>query len=298
MPEVLGPGSVDPRSVDWTAVAETSYVIHRHMHYEYPAPIDDLQHHLVVFPPRSHGDQQRLSYRLDVSNAKHEVRTRRDGFGNTVVGLSVPRVEQSIDFDAWMAVRRRNDAGPHRVRGALLQSRGLLEPSPLTLPDHSLREVAANLRRTEDDPLLLATRICNWVHQAMSYERGVTGVRTTAAEALALGRGVCQDYAHVMIALCRLCDLPARYVSGHLLGEGPMHAWVEVLLPSSDPGEGVACPFDPTHDRTVSLRYVTVAVGRDFGDVSPTRGTFRAARGGWLSSRQFVSLIAVQIRLI
>lgn len=298
MPEVIGPDSVDPGSVDWTEVAESSYLIHRHMRYEYPTPIDDLKHHLVVFPPRSHGDQQRLSYRLDVSHAEHEVTTRRDAFGNMVVGLSVPRVEQAIAFDAWMAVRRRTDAGPHRVRGALLKDRSLLDPSPLTAPDHSLREVAASLRKTEDDPLWLARRISSWVHLAMTYERGVTGVRTTAAEALALGRGVCQDYAHVMIALCRLCELPARYVSGHLLGEGPMHAWVEVLLPSATPGEGVACPFDPTHDRTVSLRYLTVAVGRDYGDVSPTRGTFRSSRGGWLSSRQFVSLIAVQIRLI
>ena len=65
----------------------------------------------------------------------------------------------------------------------------------------------------------------------MAYTHGVTGVRTTAAEAFALRRGVCQDYAHIMLALCRLCDLPARYVSGHLLGEGGTHAWVDVLLP-------------------------------------------------------------------
>jgi transglutaminase-like putative cysteine protease len=101
-----------------------------------------------------------------------------------------------------------------------------------------------------------------------------------------------------MIALCRLCKLPARYVSGYLVGEGPMHAWVEVLLPSKRPGEGIAWPFDPTHDRTVSLRYLTVAVGRDYADVSPTRGTFRAATGGTLSSHQFVGLTAVQARLI
>ena len=65
----------------------------------------------------------------------------------------------------------------------------------------------------------------------MRYAHGVTGVKTTAAEAFALRQGVCQDYAHVMLALCRACGLPARYVSGHLLGEGGTHAWVEVLLP-------------------------------------------------------------------
>jgi transglutaminase-like putative cysteine protease len=98
-----------------------------------------------------------------------------------------------------------------------------------------------------------------------------------------------------MIALCRLCDLPARYVSGHLLGEGAMHAWVEVLLQSDQhPGEGIAWPYDPTHDRPPSLSYLTVAVGRDYNDVSPTRGCFRADAGGSLSSHECVSLTAVE----
>jgi transglutaminase-like putative cysteine protease len=100
-----------------------------------------------------------------------------------------------------------------------------------------------------------------------------------------------------MIALCRLCDIPARYVSGHLVGDGPMHAWVEVLLPSSNPGEAIVWPFDPTHDRPVSLAYLTVAVGRDYSDVSPTRGTFRAATRGRLSSTESVNLTAVQYAL-
>ena len=68
------------------------------------------------------------------------------------------------------------------------------------------------------------------MHEAISYAHGVTSVATTAAEALAGGQGVCQDSAHVMIALCRAIGLPARYVSGHLLGEGGTHAWVEVIV--------------------------------------------------------------------
>jgi transglutaminase-like putative cysteine protease len=196
-----------------------------------------------------------------------------------------------------MVVQRKAGAGPHRVRGAWLRDRRMLRPSPLTQPDAVLREVAATLTGT-DDQLELAARLCAWVHGAMTFARGATTVGTTAAEALALGRGVCQDYAHVMIALCRLCGIPARYVSGHLLGEGPMHAWVEVLLPASDdPGGAVAWPFDPTHDRPAGLRYLTVAVGRDYADVSPTRGTFRAASGGRLSTEKSVSLTSVQYSL-
>jgi transglutaminase-like putative cysteine protease len=123
----------------------------------------------------------------------------------------------------------------------------------------------------------------------MTYTPGVTSVETTAAEALALSQGVCQDYAHVMLALCRLCDLPARYVSGHLLGEGGTHAWVDVLLP-----EAVVVAFDPTHGREVSLSYVTVAVGRDYRDVAPTSGSYTASFKGQLSSQRRVGLTAVQ----
>jgi transglutaminase-like putative cysteine protease len=86
-----------------------------------------------------------------------------------------------------------------------------------------------------------------------------------------------------MIALCRLASLPARYVSGHMLGEGVMHAWVQVLLPTAS-GNAMWQPFDPLHARRTDLSYITVAVGRDYGDVSPTRGQFRAARPGWLAT--------------
>jgi transglutaminase-like putative cysteine protease len=292
---MLDPQAVDPRSVDWPRVEQSSYLIHQQMSYQYPVPIHDLEHHLVVFPPRNHGDQRRITYQLDVSNAGHQMTTRKDAFGNLVVDLSVPRVEQTIDFEAWMVVERHANAGPHRVRGAWLRDRRLLDPSPLTQPDEAMREAAVELMAGEREPLALATAINSWVCRAMTYRPGVTDVGTSAADALALGHGVCQDYAHVMIALCRLCDIPARYVSGHLLGEGSMHAWVEVLLPSPEhQAEGIAWPLDPTHDRPLSLCYLTVAVGRDYSDVSPTRGTFTAPVGGCLSSHECVSLTAVE----
>jgi transglutaminase-like putative cysteine protease len=290
--------SVDPASVDWPQVAQSAYLIHQRMTYEYPTPIEDLEHKLVVLPPMSHGDQRRITYQLEVSHAEHRMTTRRDAFGNLVVDLSVPRVERSIDFQAWMVVERRASRGSHRVRRRWLRDRRLLEPSPLTQPDDILRRVAADLMATEGTSLALAARISSWVHGAMTYERGATDVTTTAAEALSRGRGVCQDYAHLMIAICRLCGIPARYVSGHLVGEGAMHAWVEVLLPSAEyPQEAIAWPFDPTHDRAPSLSYLTVAVGRDYGDVSPTRGTFRAPASGRLSSHWCVSLTEVQYGL-
>ena len=104
----------------------------------------------------------------------------------------------------------------------------LLRPTRLTAADAEIRQLAGTM--ADQDTLATADRFCAYVHDAISYAHGVTSVATTAAEALAGGRGVCQDAAHVMIALCRAVGLPARYVSGHLLGEGGTHAWVEVIV--------------------------------------------------------------------
>jgi transglutaminase-like putative cysteine protease len=88
-----------------------------------------------------------------------------------------------------------------------------------------------------------------------------------------------------MLALCRLCRLPARYISGHLVGEGGSHAWVEVLLPSAAGGGALeAVAYDPTNDRRAGDTYLTVAVGRDYADVAPTYGTYRGSAGGGLTS--------------
>jgi transglutaminase-like putative cysteine protease len=91
--------------------------------------------------------------------------------------------------------------------------------------------------------------------------------------------------------LCHLAGLPARYVSGHLLGQGGTHAWVEVIVPDGD--HAVAIPFDPCHDRRGDNRYVTVATGRDYADVAPTSGSYIGAPGGRLTANREVGVIAI-----
>ncbi|MDB5069533.1 MAG: transglutaminase protein, partial [Candidatus Eremiobacteraeota bacterium] len=101
----------------------------------------------------------------------------------------------------------------------------------------------------------------------------------------------CQDYAHVMIALCRLCGIPARYVSGHLLGEGGTHAWLEVIEPAPGTGTARVAGYDPTHDRRTTLNYVFVAAGRDYADVAPTSGQFSAPYIGRFTTSRRVDVI-------
>ncbi len=266
------------------------YLIHQTLRYDYPSPIADLEHRLVVIPPEVHGDQRRILHRLDVRGGPAAVvHHARDAFGNPVVEIWVPRVRRTLTFEAWVLLRRAAVPEPPRLPASALDDPRLHRPTALTAPDAALSAAATAHLDSGRTALRLAEELNGWVHRSMRYLRGVTGVSTTAAEAHALGGGVCQDYAHVMLTLCRLCGLPARYVSGHLLGEGATHAWVEVLL--AEGGAAVAHAFDPTHGVRVGLRHLTVAVGRDYADVAPTSGTFRAGPSGALTSRQRVTLM-------
>ena len=134
-------------------------------------------------------------------------------------------------------------------------------------------------------PLLEAAReLVSRIHREFAYQVQATDASTPALQALALRRGVCQDFAHVMIGCLRSLGLPARYVSGYLLTEPPpgqsrlvgsdaSHAWVSLYLPGEEPGApGQWSDLDPTNDRAPGEDYVQVATGRDYADVSPVRG--------------------------
>lgn len=290
-------GAVDHRTVDWRNVRWTAYLIHQHFHYDYPGRIHDLRQRLMIVPPARHGGQRLVTHKLEVSAPSVAIDATLDAYGNNELLLAVPEVERAIDFTAWIVVERDGNSDPARVDGAAFADPGLREPTPLTAPDDALREMAVELRDCGDTELTLAGRINSRIFRELTYAHGATGVRTPAAAAYALRRGVCQDYAHIMLAVCRLCGLPARYVSGHLLGEGGTHAWVEVLIPDPDRPAGagaVAYPFDPTHGTRPGLNYITIAVGRDYGDVAPTSGSFRAPFGGRLSADKRAGVTAVE----
>ncbi len=286
--------AVDPGAVDWRGASRASYLISQTFRYEYPEPIRDLNQRLVVIPPERFGDQRRLWHELRVRHDEARLEDRFDRFGNVVFNVFAPRVMDAIEFVAQAKVERRAD-WPHRITGGWPAERYLLERSALTDADDRILRAADQLAASEEWGIALADRINDWVYQSMTYRHGVTGVRTTAGEALALGAGVCQDYAHVMLALCRACSLPARYVSGHLLGQGGTHAWVEVVLPAPDaPSDAVVYTFDPTHASRGGLDHVTVAVGADYLDVAPTSGTYRAGVRGRLTASKRVSLLEAE----
>jgi transglutaminase-like putative cysteine protease len=284
---------LDHGRLDLDGAREITYRVQQSFTYAYDSPVTALAQRLVVVPRRRHGDLRRRSAQVRVSGAVHARRAREDAAGNTVVRVTAPQVDRAVEFRLTAVLDRVPADGLPVLPTSALRDPRLLRATRLTAPDDRLRGFAAGCATggPAGDPEALAEHICHEVYAALTYEFGITGIRTTAAEALAGGRGVCQDSAHVMLAVCHLLGLPARYVSGHLLGQGGTHAWVEVVVARGD--AAVAVAFDPCHGRRAGHRYVTVAVGRDYTDVAPTSGTFVGAPGGRLTGTRHVGVIAV-----
>jgi len=135
-----------------------------------------------------------------------------------------------------------------------------------------------DLKTPQGDALTALNRLNATLHDSFAYESGVTEVHSPIDDALKAERGVCQDFAHIMIAIARAWGVPSRYVSGYLHhGQGKdrssddaTHAWMEAWLPSMG-----WIGFDPTNNIVAGERHIRVAVGRDYADVPPTRGTFK-----------------------
>jgi transglutaminase-like putative cysteine protease len=285
------PKYIDHRAVDWPKVRRTRCQFYQRFEYVYPGPIYNLRQRLVIVPADRYGTQQVLDHQLTVNPLPISMRQDSDSFGNRVLELEVPQADRLVSFVAQMIVESAA-LDSERPLISAREAQYFLEHTALTMPDERIRGIARQLRSEAASEHDLAQRINDWVYSAMRYKSGVTTVKTSAAEALTLGQGLCQDYAHLMLAICRTADLPARYISGHMLGEGGSHAWVEVFLPTQG-GLG-AFAFDPTNKRQPHLGYVTVAVGRDYQDVSPTSGSFTAPYGGQLTCSKRAGLTLVE----
>jgi transglutaminase-like putative cysteine protease len=288
---VLEAPLLDHSELDLDAARRLTYVIEQSFRYDYDAPVTALRQRLVIIPPARHGSQYLRGHLLEVSGARARRYLRRDGHGNLVAWVHSEQVTQAVEFRLVAVVERVCGGGPAVLDAGALCDPRLLRPTRLTAADDRLRAMADDLAAHPGSPEQRAERICTAVHSTLSYQDGVTSVRTTAAQALAIGRGVCQDFAHVMLALCRLVGLPARYVSGHLLGQGGTHAWVEAVVPEAHRG-AVAVPLDPCNGRRAGSDYVTVATGRDYADVAPTSGSYVGTARGRLTAGRRVGILA------
>ena len=186
-----------------------------------------------------------------------------DYYGNHVVYLEVTRRHRRLEIRTDVLVDTQG--GALEVPGRRPEE--FLQAGRLTRLDEVSAERLACLSATDVRGLMAGVR------ELLRYESGVTGTDTDVNTALRLGRGVCQEFAHVFVSVCRFKGIPARYVGGYLLQSGPggpqeSHAWAEVYAD----GEWRAC--DPTHGCLSDERYLGVAVGRDYADIPPVKGVF------------------------
>jgi transglutaminase-like putative cysteine protease len=266
------------------------YSIRHVTRFRYERPVHESVMELRM-QPRSEGAQMLRSFQI-VTSPRAQLYAYTDYLGNAVYHFNVLRshaelrcdvqavveiapgktIPESADALEWQRLNRFNLNDDHF---------DLMEPSHFAKPSPLLQQFAQShgLAAPEGDPLTALRKLRKTIFDAFAYETGITHVHSPIDHALEAKRGVCQDFAHIMISIARSWNIPTRYVSGYLYhtrkgqdrsGDDATHAWVEAYLPSLG-----WVGFDPTNNLDAGERHIRVAVGRDYADVPPTRGTFK-----------------------
>jgi len=229
--------------------------------------------------PQSNSRQTRLEAKL--ATVPHAAQyTYWDYFGTQVVAFNIDQGHLDLQITSSSLVETQPpDPLPGGSWSDIEAARDsfweYLMPTRRTVPDEELAELALELRA--ESPTETIENVMAWVHDRLEYVPGVTGVQTSAVEAASAGRGVCQDFAHLSLALLRAAGIPSRYVSGYL------HPKTDAEIGAEVSGESHACidawsgswwAFDPTNAIDVGVRHAMVARGRDYSDVSPVKGVY------------------------
>lgn len=251
----------------------------RSLRVEYSAPVFDCARQLRAFAPNARGGQRVLELDWNCDPPPDFSEEVEDDFGNRVLRLRHGKIARELVFE--MTLLTAHDASTPVAREIGLPPTGIgafLMASALCDLTAEIEEIARELRTKYGSTLQVIKAVCAFAYGQVEYSPGATHLKTSASQSLQFKKGVCQDHAHLMIALCRALKIPARYVVGYLKGEGAMHAWVEVLLDNAWRG------FDPTHNREARSDYVLVACGRDARDCASHAGSFRGRAAAKLKS--------------
>ena len=266
--------------------------------YHYAGPIRESVMELWMQPQKT-GSQRLVSFEVEV---EPHVRlfSYGDAFGNAVYHFDVPQPHSQLRIETRSAVETAPrpplpealDAGEwDRLRSSFVAAEcfEFLRPHGFAVETEALRAFVLE-RGLEDlrlrDPLSALVALNKAIYDAFDYQPGITEADSPIDLALASGRGVCQDFTHIMLAICRAWGLPARYVSGYVFTDrtegdrsdpDATHAWVEVFLPSLR-----WIGFDPTNNVIAGERHIAVAVGRDYADVPPSRGVYKGEQDSQL----------------
>lgn len=256
--------------------------------YEYASPASE-SHNEVRLMPIDNGDQRVVDFKISVDPYTPVFSYDRPGGVVHHFGIRPPHRHLKIVAEATVETFRENpfeeinliedDFDFYRSEEVRQRYVEFLSPSPYIRPNKGANEIAeaalANRPASTASYLLELSRL---LHESLAYDPDATHVHSTLDEVLAGRAGVCQDFSHLMIACARSQGIPARYVSGYLYvekddegmrGEEATHAWVECLMP-----DGRWAGFDPTNNLLASDRYIKVHIGRDYSEVTPTKGVY------------------------
>jgi transglutaminase-like putative cysteine protease len=262
------------------------FLIQHTTRYLYEQPVRDSASQIMLYPIAD--DFQETLKQVMVITGEPPVHVHTDIYGNQVGTFTYAQPHHEMLIHSQLSVETKPRTLPTDDVPSDLQWKELkLLKQQLTHLDYLRTERFQRLAEVEhivDDerhrngtPLQSATRFCKYVFDAFEYKKGITTVESTVDEIWNLKSGVCQDFAHVLLVMLRLLDIPARYVSGYICpkktgmrGEGATHAWVEAYIPYFG-----WLGFDPTNNCIVNETHVRLAVGKNFSDCSPVKGTYR-----------------------
>ena len=261
--------------------ATAQFEIRHRTHYAYASPVRESFNE-VRLQPLSDKSQTVHSFLLKVLPAAR-LRHYHDLYSNCVHHFELPEAHTTLVIESHLEVTTHvpaslpSEARPSpmsKIKDAIKVDRcyDMLQASRFVDLSPETWRLAVDATDGEDDAWQAALRLMRFVHTHLTYESKSTQVHTTMRDVLTLRRGVCQDYAHVMLGLCRTLRIPALYVSGYLATEiaSATHAWVEVFIPGFG-WQGI----DPTHNCLPDQNYVKIGVGRDYADVPPVSGTYK-----------------------
>lgn len=279
------------------------------LNFRYPEPVYESQNELRV-RPRDGENQRVLSYRI-TTRPSARVLAFRDYWDTTVDHLGVRHKHDEFEIVAEASVETfpavpiaRGPAGASRSFGAMIE---FLLPSAHTAWDGDIASLASTAVGGVADEIARIEAISATVHRLLRYETSSTDIGISLADLLAQGAGVCQDYAHLGIAMLRSLDIPARYISGYLFAadetnlndDSPdvvtvqTHAWVEAHTEQFG-----WVSVDPTNQTPVGERHVVIGHGRDYDDVPPVRGVFSGPGAAEVDADVTIARMAPVGRLI
>lgn len=260
--------------------------IQHNSHYQYKRPPDFALQKARLTPPDDFR-QTVVQWQLVVTGGEPQL-TAQDAFGNTCTLIRADPDVETLEVSAQGTIETEETQGIMEQAPGVMPLFVYRQPTMLTEMSDGLADLAEGVR--QDDEIDMLHRLMDAIAEKVLYEPGVTHVGTTADEALQEGKGVCQDLTHIFLAAARHLDVASRYTSGYFvsgndLGGDASHGWAEAFVPRLG-----WVGFDPTNRRCPDERYVRIATGRDYNDVSPVSGV----RVGAGSERMTVSLTVEQ----